>query len=82
MESFYEINVAKCTPQSPNGVHLFSTGKRLLTSLYDLSKVYPVIHHKFPRKDGWVVTVTYWHAEGHEVSAKTLLKMLRNHEED
>lgn len=51
---YYEINV------SLNGKHFFATDKRSITSKSKLEEVYKVFKEKFPKEDGYNISVTYW----------------------
>lgn len=55
---YYEINV------SLNGQHLFATDKRSITNKIALKVVYKIFKEKFPSKEGYHITVTYWETKG------------------
>ena len=57
----YEINV------SLNGQHFFATDERSITSIYELKKVFPIIKEKFPKSEGYEITVTYWEKIGQDI---------------
>jgi len=49
---FYEINIAL------NGRHFFATAERSITDRATLKKVYSVLSLKFPKDEGYEITVT------------------------
>lgn len=58
---YYEIDI------SLNGKHFFATAERSITNKYDLEKVYKVFKEKFPKEDGYEITVQYWEKTGRNV---------------
>lgn len=58
---YYEINV------SLNGKHFFATAERSITNKYALEKVYNVFKEKFPKEDGYEITVQYWEKTGRNI---------------
>lgn len=57
----YEICV------SQNGQHFFATHERSLTTAFEASKVYKVLKDKFPKEDGYEISVTRWEKRGSKV---------------
>lgn len=55
---YYEINV------SLNGQHLFATDKRSITAEHTLEEVYKIIKEKFPKEEGYNITVTCYETVG------------------
>ena len=55
---YYEINI------SLNGGHFFATAERSITSDYQLEKVYNTFKEKFPKEDGYQISVTKWETIG------------------
>lgn len=55
---YYEINV------SLNGKHLFATAERSITDVHKLNAVYKLFTEKFPKEDGYRITVTKWDKVG------------------
>ena len=62
----YEINV------SLNGNHFFATHERSIVSEQKLKEVYKVFNEKFPKEDGYELTVTYWTKSGKEIDMENL----------
>ena len=58
---YYEINV------SLNGAHFFATAKRSITNEYQLERVYNIFKEKFPKEDGYAITVTKWEKVGKHI---------------
>lgn len=54
----YEINV------SLNGQHFFATNERSCTNDYDLKRVYDVFKDKFPKSEGYEISVSLWKKTG------------------
>lgn len=50
--SWYEINVSK------NNKHFFATAKRSISNKWLLAEILPVIQQKFPRSEGYEISVT------------------------
>ena len=61
MVSYYRINVAK------DGVYLFATEQRQLTSRLRAKEVFDILKEKFPESEGYKVTCTHWEGVGREV---------------
>ena len=64
MQSYYEINVAL------NGKHLFATSERSCTTKCEYEKVLNILKRKFPEKEGYDITVTYWDCVGRPLETK------------
>ena len=62
----YEINV------SLNGEHFFATHERSIVSERKLKEVYKVLKEKFPKEDGYELSVTYWVKNGKEINMENL----------
>ena len=62
----YEINV------SLNGNHFFATHERSIVSEQKLKEVYKVFKEKFPKEEGYELTVTYWTKSGKEIDVENL----------
>lgn len=62
----YEINV------SLNGQHFFATHERSIVSEQKLKEVYKVFKEKFPKSDGYELSVTYWTRNGKEIDMENL----------
>lgn len=56
MQSYYEINV------SFGGMHFFATAPRSCVTENVAVSVYNKIREKFPKSEGYEVTVRYWKA--------------------
>lgn len=54
----YEINVAK------NGVHFFATDEHSITDKWKLESVLKIIEEKFPKSEGYSISVTKWERTG------------------
>lgn len=59
---YYEINV------SLNGMHLFATNERSITTETEARRVYKLFKNKFPESEGYKVSITYWKKTGYDVS--------------
>lgn len=59
---YYEINVCL------NGKHLFATAERSITSKWELEKVYNLFKEKFPKEEGYELSVTEWNKIGKEIN--------------
>lgn len=55
---YYEINV------SLNGRHLFATAERSATNKWEAEKIYNLFVEKFPKAEGYDITVTKWEKIG------------------
>lgn len=58
---YYEINVAL------NGKHFFATAKRSITNPWDLKDKLKVFIDKFPKNEGYELSVTKWEKVGEEL---------------
>lgn len=58
---YYEINV------SLNGQHLFATAERSVTNEWEMEKVYKLFKEKFPKSEGYKISVTHWKKVGKEI---------------
>lgn len=59
---YYEINV------SLNGKHLFATNERSITSKMNLEKIYKIFKEKFPKEEGYDVSITQWETFGTSIN--------------
>ena len=59
---YYEICI------SLNGIHLFATAERSITSKSKLKEVYEILKEKFPEKEGYKINVTKWRTAGEFVN--------------
>lgn len=59
---YYEINVAL------NGRHFFATAERSITDKQKLKDVYKVFKEKFPKEEGYEISVTYWKQYGEHIN--------------
>lgn len=59
---YYEINVSK------DGKHLFSTDKRSVEFYWRLERVYRIFEQKFPKYEGYKITVIKWEERGFEIN--------------
>ena len=62
----YEINV------SLHGYHFFATHERSIVNTSKLKEVYKVFEEKFPKSEGYEITVTYWTKSGKEINMEEL----------
>lgn len=58
MESYYEINV------SLKGRHLFATAQRSLKTQAEADSLLGVFKVKFPEREGYKISMTYWEGKG------------------
>lgn len=58
---FYEINI------SLKGQHFFATAERSIQSEEKLKKVYNILKEKFPKQEGYEITITRWEDRGHVI---------------
>ena len=65
---YYEINV------SLNGKHFFATAERSVTGEWRLREVYKVLKEKFPKEEGYEISVTRWDKVGHHINTEELDK--------
>ena len=63
---YYEINV------SLNGKHLFATHERSLTGEWKAREVYNVFKEKFPKEEGYDITVTLCQTIGKTVNMEEI----------
>ncbi len=49
---------------SLNGKHLFATAEKSVVNTYQLHKIYDIFKEKFPREEGYKITVTTWEKVG------------------
>lgn len=66
--SHYEINVAK------NGMHLFATHERSLTSEQKALEAFMELRTRFPSGEGFSVSMTYMERIGRPVDVELMLK--------
>lgn len=71
---YYEINV------SLYGKHFFATHERSIRTKAELHRVLEVFMQKFPKSEGYEVSVTYWEKWGNNVDIETIMKQHRNFE--
>lgn len=62
---YYEITV------SVNGRHLFATAERSIIADRQLANIYEVFKTKFPREEGYEITVTEWEKTGKFIEMET-----------
>jgi len=62
----YEINVSK------DGIHLFATHERSLTSPQQTRKVYDKLVETFPKNDGYLVEISYCQTTSRKIEPKEL----------
>ena len=55
---YYEINVSKY------GHHVFATAERDISNIWELEKVYNLFREKFPKSEGYEISVTHWEKVG------------------
>lgn len=58
---YYEINVSK------DNKHLFATDKRSVEHYWELEEVYRILEQKFPKYEGYKITVIKWEERGFEI---------------
>lgn len=63
---YYEINV------SLNGQHLFATAERSVTGCIKLQRIYKLFVEKFPKEEGYEITVTKWEKVGKFVDVENM----------
>lgn len=63
---YYEINV------SLNGKHFFATAERSVTGEWKLREVYKVLKEKFPKDEGYEISVTRWDKVGYHINMEEL----------
>lgn len=59
---YYELNV------SLNGLHYFATAERSIASEENAKEMYYDFKKRFPEKDGFKITCTYWKQSGQFVT--------------
>lgn len=55
---YYEIIISK------NGRHLFATAERSIIAKYQLDTLYCIFKEKFPKEEGYKITVQKWEKTG------------------
>jgi hypothetical protein len=55
---YYEINVTL------NGKHFFATAERSITNRWDLNNKLKIFVDKFPKEEGYEISVTKWEKVG------------------
>lgn len=55
---YYEINVTL------NGKHFFATSERSITNRWDLNNKLKIFIDKFPKEEGYEISVTKWEKVG------------------
>lgn len=65
---YYEINVAL------HGHHFFATAERSITSEHDLKKKLRVFIEKFPKSEGYGISITYQQNIGKILSVESIMK--------
>lgn len=55
---YYEINVTL------NGKHFFATAERSITNRWDLNNKLKIFINKFPKEEGYEISVTKWEKVG------------------
>lgn len=58
---YYEINVTL------NGKHFFATAERSITNCWDLKERLKVFINKFPKSEGYELSVTKWEKAGEQL---------------
>lgn len=66
---YYEFNVAL------NGQHFFATAERSVQHLEKAKAVLAALESKFPKSEGYEVTVRYWEHIGRSIDPETLRAM-------
>lgn len=59
---YYEINV------SLNGRHFFATAERSITNKWKLEEVYRVFKNRFPKEEGYDITVSHIETYGKHIN--------------
>ena len=59
---YYEINVAL------DGKHFFATAKRSINNKNKLEEVYKVFKEKFPKEEGYSISITYYETIGRQIN--------------
>ena len=67
IQPHFEINVAL------NGEHIFATAPHSIVNRWDLEKVYPIIHAKFPEEEGYSLSIMKVNCYGQAVNPATIL---------
>lgn len=62
----YEINVAK-RDSWEKWRHLFATDTRSLRTETEAKELYELFKKKFPKSEGYDISVTYWETIGHHI---------------
>ena len=63
----YEINVAL------NGKHFFATHERSIRTESELRKVLEVFTQKFPKEEGYHISISHWEKRGKELNIEEIL---------
>lgn len=63
MASYYEVNVSK------DKSHFFATAPRSLTNKTMAYEVFNVLVAKFPKHEGYKVTLAYWQEHGEQLAS-------------
>lgn len=61
MQDYYRINVSK------DGRYMFATEQCGICYREDAEKVYNLFLEKFPKEDGYKVSMTYWQSRGQHI---------------
>jgi hypothetical protein len=64
MQNHYSINVSR------NKHHFFATRPESLTTKNTAADVFDELSHRFPEREGFLVTITYWQGIGSDVTAE------------
>lgn len=68
IQPHYEINV------SLNGKHFFATDSRSILFSWDLKKIYPIFKEKFPKSEGYELSIMKVHCSGETIDADEMFK--------
>lgn len=66
-QSHYEINISR------NGQHVFATHERSLYRKHQANMVFNLLRKKFPKQEGYEVTIIYWEIIGQGLTATPFL---------
>lgn len=64
---YYEINIAL------NGKHFFATDERSIRTEWELKRVLEVLVQKFPKEEGYDITVSHWEKYGKNIHVDEIL---------
>lgn len=70
MELFSHVEIIV----SKNGKHLFATHPRSLRDKHEADTVYKELYTRFPKNEGFDITVTGWVVEGEDLTAQTYVR--------